>query len=303
MYQDVVRPIDQSIFHEALYGGTIARLSEIPALDAIITHTRTFLEDDWGIENPVEIHRHHTNDELAAHLSATQQRYSGASQTKTLWSNFFAAIGLDPATIARDRLLLRFQPPVRDAACKHWHRATATAGFHRDSWGTNLYAQINWWAPVYNLSSRRTLGFFPDLWAVPLANSSESFDIRDTLKRNRDAPGSLRAEDYSPRLLTSLDLTTAVPVLIKPNEIIAFSSQHAHMGIGNTTDMTRISLETRTLVIKDHRARKGAPNFDGRAKWATPGLFRRLSDNVSLADLLGSAPIEPFDGPWPSERR
>jgi hypothetical protein len=64
--------------------------------------------------------------------------------------------------------------------------------------------------------------------------------------------------------------------------------------------LTRISLETRTLSIEDYLARRGAPNVDGRARLTSPGMFRRLNDGMSLPDIVGSRPLEPFEGPRPA---
>ena len=82
-----------------------------------------------------------------------------------------------------------------------------------------------------------------------LANSSADFDIDDVVRRNREAPETVREGDLLPRLLEEVDPQDALPVTIDPGEVIAFSAQHAHVGIQNHTDHTRISLDTRTLQI------------------------------------------------------
>jgi len=113
-------------------------------------------------------------------------------------------------------------------------------------------------------------------------------------RNRRPDPG-----DIVPKPLERLDLRQAQPVVIDCGSIIAFSSQHAHAGIQNNSGLTRISLETRTLVIDDYLSGRGAPNVDGRARWASPGLFRRLSDGTPLVEILGLDRLIPFEGPWP----
>jgi hypothetical protein len=98
-------------------------------------------------------------------------------------------------------------------------------------------------------------------------------------------------------MLDEIDWAGARPVLIAPGEAIAFSSQHAHAGVQNHTDLTRISFETRTLLVADHLAGRGAPNVDGRAIWTTPGMFRRIGDGRRLSEVLGTAAFEPFTAP------
>ena len=70
--------------------------------------------------------------------------------------------------------------------------------------------------------------------------------------------------------------------------------QHAHVGVPNSTDLTRISLETRTLRLEDVERGRGAVNVDGRARWVSYGLFRRIADGKPLPDILGVSPFLPF---------
>jgi len=237
---------------------------------------------------------------LAAILSAAQREFANTVEIKHLWQTLLTEVGLDPSATARDRLILRFQPPHPRGARREWARSTATVSFHRDSWGTNLYAQVNWWAPIYPITAGRTFAFYPKLFARPLANSSADFDIDDVVRRNREAPETVREGDLLPRLLEEVDPRDALPVTIDPGEVIAFSAQHAHVGIQNHTDYTRISLDTRTLQIQDHIAGRGARNVDGRARWIAFGMFRRVSDGRPLPEVLGVEPMARFDGPWPS---
>jgi hypothetical protein len=86
----------------------------------------------------------------------------------------------------------------------------------------------------------------------------------------------------------------AVPHIIDPGTIIAFSGAHAHEGVQNHTGLTRISLETRTLWIEDLLPGCGAPNLDGEAGFMSLGLYRRLSDGLKLETLLGLGEVEPY---------
>jgi hypothetical protein len=88
-----------------------------------------------------------------------------------------------------------------------------------------------------------------------------------------------------------------IPVVIEPGSAIAFSGAHAHAGIPNHTGTTRISLETRTVWIPDVLFGRGAPNIDGHAPWATPWLFRKVSDRKPLHQILGWKNLMPFVGP------
>jgi len=300
VYREYDRGLDSRLLHEALYAGAIIRFRELEAMRALAAASRTFIERFLSPHHPTEIHRHFEEQALAAILSAAQREFANTVEIKHLWQTLLTEVGLDPSATARDRLILRFQPPHPRGARREWARSTATVSFHRDSWGTNLYTQVNWWAPIYPITAGRTFAFYPKLFARPLANSSADFDIDDVVRRNREAPETVREGDLLPRLLEEVDPRDALPVTIDPGEVIAFSAQHAHVGIQNHTDYTRISLDTRTLQIQDHIAGRGARNVDGRARWIAFGMFRRVSDGRPLPEVLGVEPMARFDGPWPS---
>lgn len=296
LYTDYTAGQDAAALRAALYKGTIARFRDFASVAALVALTRAILEARFAPYPPTETHRHYGQTALAAAYAEAQRDFANAPEIKAAWRSVWEAVGLDPETTGRDRLMLRFQPPHPPGGERPWARSTATVSFHRDTWGTNLYAQVNWWAPVYPLSADRTFAFFPELFDQPLANSSAEFDIADVMRRNREAPETVGKGEMVPRLLEDLDWSKAQPVTIAPGEIIAFSSQHAHAGVQNHTDLTRISLETRTLDIPDHLAGRGARNVDGRARWMTPGMFRRVSDGRPLTEVLGVEAVEEYVG-------
>ena len=60
---------------------------------------------------------------------------------------------------------------------------------HRDTWGSNIHAQINWWGPVWPVRADRTIGMFPRLWNVPVSNTSAAWSYREFtqhLKADKD---------------------------------------------------------------------------------------------------------------------
>lgn len=300
MYQDYHQTLAPQALHQALYDGAIVRFGELETMAALVAFARGFLGRFLSPHRPTEIHRHLEQRTLAATLSAAQREFTNTNEVKRLWRELLSEVGLDPGETARDRLVLRFQPPHPPGARRQWARSTATVSFHRDTWGTNLYAQVNWWAPIYPITSGRTFAFYPKLFARPLANSSAEFDIAEVIRRYRDARETVREGEIVPRLLEEVDAGDAVPVTITPGEIIAFSSQHAHAGVQNRTAYTRISIDTRTLQIQDLIAGRGARNVDGRARWVAYGMFRRVSDGRPLAEILGVEPMAPFAEPRPA---
>ncbi|ODT90777.1 MAG: hypothetical protein ABS86_03385 [Sphingobium sp. SCN 64-10] len=286
-------PSGVDALHDALYRGAIVRFATLPEMAQIVAVTRGFVEEALGAD-PVRVHERFDRKALAERLSDVQRAYSNHPEAKRLWQALFEAVGLDAGETARDRVILRFQPPIPDDGAPHDARSTATVGFHRDSWGTNLYAQVNWWAPIYPITAGRSVAFLPDLFDRPIANDSADFDLAALMAHNRAAPPDAPRRAMTPRPTESIDPAAGEPVVIAPGEIIAFSAQHAHVGVPNRTGLTRISIDTRTLRLADHLAGRGAPNVDGRARWVAYGMFRLLSDGRPLADVLGVRAMEPF---------
>ncbi|MDQ0390582.1 hypothetical protein [Labrys monachus] len=302
MYSPADVPVSPRAFHDSLYDGAVIRFGDLAPMAGLIAFTRAFLEEGLAPHAPAEIHRHLDHGGQVETFSGLEKAFAQSAEVQRLWAGVFAGAGLDPGRIARDKLHLRFQPHQDPGAGLPRTRSTATIAFHRDTWGSNLYAQVNWWAPVYPITAGRTFAIFPDLWSRPVPNTSAAFDLEAVLARTRTAGRhAMSADDAIPHLSGEVDVGTIVPVVIDPGEVIAFSGAHAHAGVPNATGLTRISLETRTLWIDDVRDGRGAPNLDGAAPWAAPGWFRRVSDGEKLTALLGVEAIEPYRGVPPPE--
>ena len=295
MYDSLALPCRPDDFHQRIYRGQIIAIDAQPAMAELVRFTQAFLQDAMSAHHPTHIHRHWTQAQQAEHFTRLQQQFHQAPEVKRLWVTLMESLGLDLAGLACDRLHLRFQPPQPTNSSPCRARATATIAFHRDTWGSNLYAQTNWWAPIYPISAGRTFALYPHLWDRPLRNSSAEFDLPAVLERSRTSGrNSVDADQAIPHLLEAVDSREGQPVVIDPGSIIAFSGAHAHAGVTNRTELTRISFETRTVWIDDLRHGRGAPNVDGHATWMSPGFFQRLSDDQRLHQLLGCDYLAPY---------
>ncbi len=298
MYSSLQIPGSARQFHDRIYAGDIIRITELPAMAALVALTRAWLEDALHPWAPPEIHRYLSHDEQTLRFAQCQNAFARSKEVREHWRAVVESLGLAPDALACDRLHLRFQPHREPRQSTPRARTTATIAFHRDTWGSNLYAQTNWWAPIYPITTGRTFALYPHLWQQALRNCSADFDMRAILERShRDGRNAVDADEAIPHLLEAIDPQQGVAVDIAPGSLIAFSGAHAHAGVGNSTGLTRISFETRSVLIDDVLAGLGAPNIDGHAPWRTPGLFRRMSDTRRLNEILGCGFIEPYRRP------
>ena len=295
MYSSLVLPSNARQFHDRIYAGEILRLDALQPMATLVEYAREFLEDALHPWPPQQIHRHLNHREQTERFAKWQNDFAGSAEIQQRWRDVVESLGMAPDALACDRLHLRFQPHREPEQVAPRARTTATIAFHRDTWGSNIYAQTNWWAPIYPITTGRTVALYPDLWQRPLLNSSADFDMRAILQRShRDGRNAVDADEAIPHLLEAIAAQEGIAVDIAPGSLLAFSGAHAHAGVGNHTGLTRLSFETRSILIEDLMAGVGAPNIDGHAPWQTLGLFRRMSDAKRLNEILGCGFIEPY---------
>jgi len=295
MYSPLALPGTARHFHDRIYAGDIMLVADLQPMTALVEFTRAFLEEALHPWPPQHIHRYLSHEQQTVLFAKCQNEFARSAEIQRLWQAVIEQLGLTPDSLACDRLHLRFQPHREAEQFTPRARTTATIAFHRDTWGSNMYAQTNWWAPVYPVTAGRTFALYPGLWQRPLLNSSVTFDMRAILQRShQDGRNAVDADEAIPHLLEAIDWEEGIAVEIAPGSLIAFSGAHAHVGVGNSTGLTRISFETRSVLIADVMAGLGAPNIDGYAPWQTPGLFRRMSDGMRLSEILGCGVVERY---------
>jgi hypothetical protein len=298
MYSPLALPATARHFHDRIYAGDIMLVADLQPMTALVEFTRAFLEEALHPWPPQHIHRYLSHEQQTVLFAKCQNEFARSAEIQRLWQAVIEQLGLTPDSLACDRLHLRFQPHREAEQFTPRARTTATIAFHRDTWGSNMYAQTNWWAPVYPVTAGRTFALYPGLWQRPLLNSSVTFDMRAILQRShQDGRNAVDADEAIPHLLEAIDWEEGIAVEIAPGSLIAFSGAHAHVGVGNSTGLTRISFETRSVLIADVMAGLGAPNIDGYAPWQTPGLFRRMSDGMRLSEILGCGVVERYSRP------
>ena len=67
-------------------------------------------------------------------------------------NNILKEINFEIEDCYRDKFVVRIAP----AEFKKATYEASRIGIHRDTWGTNIFEQINWWAPINNLDQTNT---------------------------------------------------------------------------------------------------------------------------------------------------
>ena len=183
-------------------------------------------------------------------------------------------VGVEPARTYWDPPRLRIVPPATE-------REVGTIGFHRDTWGSNLLAQTNWWLPLRPLTDESTIAFYPEYWSTPIANTSAEWDLA-AIRERRRAGLPLGDLPLVPVPTTPPRTDSELRVVIEPGDLLCFSGAHLHASVPNTSAGTRVSAELRTINSDDLAHGRGAPDLDGAAPETQFRWFRSLVDGTPL---------------------
>jgi hypothetical protein len=192
--------------------------------------------------------------------------------------------GLDTARTFWDRLNVRVLP----AGAQPQDQADLALGAHRDTWSSNVYAQVNWWLPLHQVTAQRAVAFYPRHWDTPVPNNSADWDLQ-RLRQDRQQ-GIATTVPLIPSPTVAVDPSDAVAVVIQPGDVLLFSGAQLHATVPNTSGRARFSVEIRTVVLDDILAGRHAPNIDGDAPHVPWGWFRRVDDRTPLATVLDGHP-------------
>ncbi len=249
------------------------------AWSRVLARAAALLADAFAGVPPALAHRLPT-DRFVDDALELQARFSADPVVRAAWRETLAGLKVHEPVFA-DQLFLRVLPPigVRSSA------RIVPLHPHRDTWGSQLMAQENWWAPILPVSDRSTLAIWPGCFRRPVPNESPDWSFEEYMRQRRAAgrTGHI-AYPSAPRALAAPAVRTALPLRIRPGELAVFSGAHLHGSMPNRSGLTRFSFETRTIVLEEHGALPvGAPNVDGaegcpRLEWFRDAEGRTLRE-------------------------
>ena len=266
----------------SVYGGGLLVFKDVPPLREFCAFADALIREAFETEDPVRAQFGLGRDEYLSRVEALQRRFRKDDAAKELFLAAPGHVGVDLRRTSWDWLYLRVSPHGDE----HAGRRTAKLGFHRDTWSSNVYAQTNWWAPIYPITAGRTIAFYPAYWEKPLKNTSREWDLEEIRAGTSSAP-------VVPGPTETVDTASELRPVIEPGDLLCFSGAHLHASVPNTTGAARFSVEVRTVDTGDAADGRGAPNLDGEAPRTASGWFHHVGDGTSL----------PAVGPGPATAR
>ena len=278
------RHLTESQRSELLFSGEVLVFRRVPAMQTLIEYTDSLLKKHIGNIDPTRVQEYLNEVEYLERMGNAQKEFRTSREPKNLFFNVLAEVGVEHSTTYWDHF------PLRAVPCRGTHKGGRCewVDVHRDSWGSTINAQLNWWAPIYPLTAERTMAFYPDYWHRPLANDTDTWSIDEYIRQRNLLSDQERKVPYSsvPLPKEAVDTSHICPVLVDPGDVICFASAHLHASVVNTSNRTRFSVEMRTVNTDTLRCGQGAPNVDNDGPKPMYQWFRRISDNRSLADEM-----------------
>lgn len=268
-----------------IFGGDVILFKGIAALEALRETSAGLVRAALGDDEPMTAHRRIARDDYALKVAGLQMRHRKDEAIRAAWKHVLAEAGCALDALYWDWCHLRALPPGTNNAA----RATRPLGPHRDTWCSNLYAQVNWWVTLFPITAERAMVIFPGYWTRPIRNDSAAWDLEEMRARRRPDPVEARArprkDDYPvlPVPLEPVDDADQLRLVIEPDDLLCFSGSHLHASVPNATDEARFSLELRTIWRDDIAAGRGAPNVDGAAPHVAWTWFKAVSDGSPLS--------------------
>jgi hypothetical protein len=268
---------------EALYRGDIFVYSPTQASRKLCDMAREMVAAAFAPNDPRTIDRCLSMEACAKILGKLKPNFIHHPACKKLLPEIIAELGGKPGEVYFD------VPRLRSAYPSDYLTSGIAYAFHphRDTWYSAPMCQLNWWLPIYDITSENCLAFYPEYFTKPLSNNSEIYNYYEWNRVNR-ANAALHVKSDSreqPKLQEPIE-SRDVRLLCPPAGIILFSGAHLHETVPNTSGVARYSIDFRTVHLNDVKAHTGATNVDSRCTGTTMRDYLRCSDLEHLPDSL-----------------
>jgi hypothetical protein len=272
-----------------LYEGQLFVYSPKPAALALCRFARELLEQAFPGLDPRKAQHALGKQEYAAILGRLKPHFINHARSKQLLQQLLSEFGCDPNQTYFDVPRIRTSTSdgyLTTGIAYAWHP-------HRDTWYSAPMCQVNWWMPVYEIEPSNAMAFHPRYWREGVANDSRHYDYGEWNEKYRFTAAQHTDKDPRPlpRATAPVEIEPQVRLVPPAGGMILFSGAQMHSSVPNTSGVTRISIDFRTVHLGDAMAFRGAPNVDSACTGTTMGDYLRGSDLVHIPAEL----IEAYD--------
>ena len=278
-------PIEEAHRAELIYHGTIVVFERVPAMMELCGFADELIRSTFATTDPTRAQFEHEPSEYVALVARLQATFKNHIESRKLFMRALRQVGVKLELTYWDKLCLRVIPH----GAIHGDDIISGVGMHRDTWGSKLHQQANWWAPVYPLTRERTIAFYPEYWTTPLENTSGSWSVEQLHMHRQRLGGSATSYPTAPEPTEPVDTSSELRMVIEPGDMLCFSAAHLHASVPNQSGVTRFSVDTRTVNVDDMRYGRSAPNIDCYAPRPMLKWFKHVFDRTPLSSRTDEA--------------
>ncbi|ASU79047.1 hypothetical protein CDG81_12975 [Actinopolyspora erythraea] len=255
---------------DLVFAGDLVIFPGVTGLDAFRDRVDELVRTELGSTDPETAQFGLAPTEYLDAVREVQQRVRNDTAAHRLLLAALENTGIAASDTYWDWVHLRVLPHGKE-------HAGAGTSWHRDTWASNLYAQTNWWTPIYPITAGRTITFSPAQWSEAVANTSSDWVPRAYRGSGAENAGGA----VTPELVHPQPTLPELQVVINPGDLLCFSGAHLHGTVPNESGRARFSVEVRTLCRTDVEQGRGASNVDGHASRSRHQWFHHVVDGTS----------------------
>jgi hypothetical protein len=263
-----------------LYNGSVFFHAPCASAEKLCELARQLVEEVFDPLDPRKIQDSLSAEQAAEMLSVLKPKFIHHPEAKKHIRGMLAELGCDPAKTYFD------VPRLRTAFPGDYLKSGIAYAFHphRDTWYSAPLCQINWWMPVYAISSENCMAIHPRYWSQPIRNSSSGYNYHKwNLESRYNAAQQVKQDQrVQPRPEEPVELDPQFRLIGEPGAVYQFSAAQLHSTVPNTSDFTRYSIDFRTVHLDDVCGRIGAPNIDSASTGTSMGDFLKGTDYSRL---------------------
>jgi hypothetical protein len=268
--------VDEAVRRNQLYDGELFVFSPTPSSLALVNLARELIQDAFGDLDPETAQYHLPVEQYAAVLADLKPKFIHHPESKRCIQGILRELGCDLEKTYFD------VPRMRTATSDDYLTTGIAYAFHphRDTWYSAPQCQLNWWMPIYEIETGRSMAIHPRYWTQPVRNGSHTYNYAEWNRTSRfNASEHLKKDTrVQPKPEEPMELDPQIRVVAPVGGLLIFSAAQMHSTVPNTTGKTRFSIDFRTVDIDDAKAFRGAPNVDSECTGTTMNDYLRGSD-------------------------
>jgi len=267
-----------------LFDGQLHVYSATTGSRGLVEHATRMIREAFGDLDPELGQYHMPAEQYAAVLAELKPKFIHHPDSKRHIQQLLADLKCDLERTYFD------VPRMRTATSDEYLTTGIAYAFHphRDTWYSAPLCQLNWWIPIFEIESGRSMAFHPRYWAQGVKNGSSGYNYGEWNRTSRfQASQHVKVDTrVQPKPEEPMELDPQVRVITPPSGVLLFSAAQMHSTVPNNTGRTRFSIDFRTVHLSDVEAFQGAHNVDSSCTGTTMADYLRGSDLAHISPDL-----------------